>query len=59
MITILRNGTHYPIDGRHYHLTRDRLVVDDVEVPLPWFIPARRAPSIVGVALAVFLRVVS
>jgi hypothetical protein len=59
MITILRSGIHYPIAGQHYHLTRDRLVVDDVEVPLPWFAPARRAPSIVGAVLAFFLRAVS
>ena len=56
LITIIRDGKRYSINGERYVLTCHRLVVDGRDVPLPWFLPARRAPAIVGVVLAVGLR---
>jgi len=55
MITITRNGVTYPIHGQRYTLSHSRLVVDGRPVPFPWLPSNRRAPSIVGVALAVLV----
>ena len=59
MITITRDGVVYPIHGQRYTLSHSRLVVDGRPVPFPWLPSNRRAPSIVGVALAMMLRVAS